>query len=316
MGGAENVRAYLRESRREHARTEAMREARKAYRRALRVAGVSAVAGLQTLWPFPCAQLCDGCGLLHWSEEATAGDPHRRLIEAGSLRCSHCGGKRFIDLQVPTLSEALVASETYDRRASRRLALRIAGSVGVVGLAAVASFVAANALPAFGAVVGLFGLASISLLVDWVRVDMPKRALPRRWSMALPPHGQTVQVASGTVAADTTLVAPLSGRPCVAYEVAVRHDAKDDAKLSTWSLVEQRNVALEVGGTEVDANAVHLDLRRERLVNADPARVQQYMHERGLDPHAVDLVIYETIVEPGGSLRLQAGKDGALVATR
>ena len=316
MGGAEGVRAYLREARNEHSRGEAHREARKAYRRALRIAGCNALfPEHQTKWPFPCAQLCDACGLLRWADDATAGDPHRRLSAGTDVRCSHCGGSRFIDLQQPVIADALVASEVYDRGARRRFARRIGGSVALVALGALASFVAASALPAFGALVGLFSLAGVSVLANGDRIDLPKRRLPRRWSMVLPPRGERHPIASGVVRAETTLVAPLSGRPCVAYEIAVRHDANPRAEPSTWGLVEQRSAGLEVGRMHVGANALHLDLPREVLRGGDPARVEQYLRERGVDPHAAELVIYETIVDPGAYLQLQVGARGALVAT-
>jgi hypothetical protein len=134
--------------------------------------------------------------------------------------------------------------------------------------------------------------------------------------MALPTARGGQAVASGPALAEATLVAPLSGRACVAYEVAVRHDANADAELSTWALVEQRHVALEIGGTRLDADDAHLDLPRELHVVRDPARVQQYLRERGVDPHATELVIFETIVEPGATVRMRVSANGSTITKR
>jgi hypothetical protein len=133
--------------------------------------------------------------------------------------------------------------------------------------------------------------------------------------MTLRPRGRTRPAASGSVVADAELVAPLSGRACVAYEVGVRHDTHRSGALRTWALLEQRNAPFEVAGTRVRADGTHLALRRElhRPREVDLPRVHDYLRARGIDPHARDLVLYETIVTKNAGVHLHTGGGGTPV---
>jgi hypothetical protein len=99
------------------------------------------------------------------------------------------------------------------------------------------------------------------------------------------------------------LTSPLTGRPCLAYEVGVRLDDDADAPDATWQLLDQRNVALKVGPTAVEADRAWVTGQRHRL---DPPAhaVRDYLLQNGLDPDLEHYVFFEIVVEPGTSCRV------------
>lgn len=115
------------------------------------------------------------------------------------------------------------------------------------------------------------------------------------------------------------LHAPLSGRPCIAYEVAVRDDDDPDGKLPSWRLLEQDNTGFRVGELEVAASEARLRLRREDFthstVGAMEAGARRYMRMRGLlEGEAV--YVYETIVAPGDQCEVGRRKTNAPITVR
>ena len=310
-GGSEIVQSYLREARREEARRDAKRESRRAFRQALRVAGY--VSEHETRLPFPCALLCANCGRLHWPLDPTGGDPHRRGPDDVVLECVHCRRQTLLDLQECSIASALIETEAYDLRQRKRFKRLVNLSLAAMSVGAAAG-VAMVAAPPLGvlAVVGAAGVVGFGFTID---ASASRRELPRRWSLAPRPRGRKQLRARGRIVAEKHLVAPLSGRECVAFEIGVRYDKKLRARASSWGLLEQHHVAFAVGDARVSENSTYFELRRERYVagDADLERVQRYLQERGLDPYARNLVICETIVARGESVDLHEAADGALI---
>lgn len=138
--------------------------------------------------------------------------------------------------------------------------------------------------------------------------------MPRRWSMAPPPRGKWVRQVTATAHGEP-ITAPLSGRPCLGYEVALRWDDHGGAPLATWALVEQR-VNLDPATTLQEGAAVHLALPRERLdltSASASAEVVRYLQTRGLDFTDGSLTIYESIIEPGMRIELTERTGGFIV---
>jgi hypothetical protein len=261
-----------------------------------------------------CAMMCTGCGWLRWPDDPTAGDPQRRTpASSDTPMCPYCGSKAWLDLQhVPTW-EALQQVERYEVDARRGKPIGVAVGVAAVGLVGLASLAAVVASPVLAGVLGACALAGFGFTARVIAAaPAPRRLVPRRWSMVVPPRGVASPVARDRIVTDARLRAPLSGRECVAYEVAVRRDNDARADWPTWSLVDQRNVAFAIAGERVDADDVLLELHRERST-AEGEAVQNYLSARGIDPHAPHLVMYETIVEPGATMELRRAADGTLV---
>jgi hypothetical protein len=123
-----------------------------------------------------------------------------------------------------------------------------------------------------------------------------KRALyPNSWSYAPKPRGRRQESLEGRVTATSTLVAPLTGRPCVAYEIGVRHDSQSEDEDWSWSLLEQRSVDLSVGGRGLDSMP-HLRLRRRVLAEELGESACKELRKRGLDPKRPGYTVFETIV--------------------
>jgi hypothetical protein len=118
---------------------------------------------------------------------------------------------------------------------------------------------------------------------------------PNGWSYAPLPRGSVLDRLEGRVAADRTLVAPLSGRECVAYELGVRRDAKRDDEAWSWTLLEQRSARLEVGGRRVEGRP-HLRFRRELMANELNDRARRALRKRGIDPARPGYTYFESVV--------------------
>ena len=264
---------------------------------------------------FPCATMCTGCGWLRWPDDPTAGDPQRRTPPpSDDPVCPHCASRTWLDLQhVPTW-EALQQVERYEADARNGRPISVAVGVAAAGLLALAALAAVIASPVLAGVIGVCAIGGFSFAArTFAAVPKPRRTVPRRWSMVVPRRGGASSVARDRVVTDGRLRAPLSGRECLAFEVAVRHDTDATADWPTWSLVEQRNTALEIADHRVGANELLLELERERCT-AEGEAVQNYLSARGVDPHAPDLVVYETILEPDATVELLRAADGIMSA--
>jgi hypothetical protein len=142
--------------------------------------------------------------------------------------------------------------------------------------------------------------------------DRPLRApriAPMRWHLALPTDTAMRDRVDGPVRArDPLLEAPLSRRPCVAYELGVRGDADLVAPAHTWLLLEQRSVAFAIGPRTFPADAVRLELPRVRVELGDyaPARVDEVLRARALAGERERWVVTETIVPEGAALAVRS----------
>lgn len=272
---------------------------------------------------FPCLYLCTDCGRL---VDPPATDPNRSLPDAGPRACPACGETGLADLRHTPTATALCELEQDERRSR----------VGVLGWLAAAvvsaALVAAAVGLALGAVldheghaglraaliVGPLALIAVPALLPVLRGLRPnqRRDRPRRWRMAGPAHGRTRRRGRGRVSGDETLRAPLSGRPCLAYEVAVRDDPRRRARLSTWRLVEQRNAALRVDDFTVEPDEAILEPRRSVTyagsVASFPSRVRNYLRMRGF-VETETVHVYETRLEAGAPCTLIARGGGSIV---
>lgn len=266
-----------------------------------------------------CALLCAECGRLEWPTGSEANSPMRHDPDAAPRRgpCPHCEEELWLDLGRPSTAlavrvaeeESLRAPSTYSRVVVNATGASAAAAfIGVIGFGLVWPTAIAAALT--GVAVGLHSLRQRQ------REGTRNRSLPDRWSMTLPPSGATKDVATGPVEAAEPLRSPITGTPCIAYDVRLREDDDPEAKLATWALIEQRIAASSIGDVEVP-EATHLSLRPHRLgalsdVELDDA-ARAWLQARGFSPGGSPLHLFETVVEPGQTVSLARGSDPAAV---
>ncbi|MCA9663052.1 MAG: hypothetical protein KC486_32255 [Myxococcales bacterium] len=266
----------------------------------------------------PRSWVCATCGQLAWPE---AVDPHRddhARPPTVTAECSHCGDRAWIDLGDE--STALVIS-SREHNPGRRLAFNVAlyaaaGAFLMIVLATIAVNVVDLWVAWIGAAIGALGALRLNR-----GGAAPPALLPVRWSMSLPPAEATTEEVAGAIdAADEGIAAPLTGRRCLAYEVAVRDDERADAPPPTWALVEQRVGAFTIAGEAFEGAGVHLDLEREYLgqaakIDLSPAAVA-FLQQRGLEPGVDTLHLFESIVRVGDGVVLRRGPSGARLSPR
>jgi hypothetical protein len=276
---------------------------------------------------FACFYLCGSCGLLR---EPGASDPTRADPEQPdpilARDCGHCGARAWIDLRNQTSALAVRDIEESLRQeppAWVRGRIKMAsGGIGAVAGGAAALALAALFAPAAGALAvvaaasgGVTALASNSLLAKPLsRLLMSRSPIgPARWFRPLPIPDQgseVIETIRGMVESDETpLVAPLSGRSCLAYEVGVIFDADGDAYPPVWVLREVRSRALRVDGRTFEAGAVDLELEMvdvgEQALKLPGSDLRTFLRQRGLFISDGQFDLFEAVLLPGQAIELR-----------
>ena len=251
---------------------------------------------------FDCLNLCDHCGYLSELQGA----------------CPACTHTAWIDLDNWAVAERLREVEEAARQNPvpavrwriRGASLAIGALVGV-GLAtglALAEVVAAGAASLAGVGAGATGAATVLThalgrrRLGWS--IMARRVQdPTRWRMPVPfaedPAGKFFKRSVGAaVATEGVLRAPFTGRPCVAYVVAVLFDFPSDAWPPTWALREMRSCVFSVDGREVGKDRAMLtaptELVEQPVMSEEEKR--RFLRERGLFLADGRFDLYEAIV--------------------
>ena len=263
---------------------------------------------------FPCLYLCDACGYLADTQAP----------------CPACRQLSWIDLNLWAHAHALREREEAERQNPspevrwqvRLAALAIGGGLGTgiaAGLAA-AGLVTLGwpALLVLGAgataATGTLGRRKLGWSIMARRVQWPTR-----WRLPLPLADDRAPIATRAFGpADPRgglLTAPFSGRPCLAYEVAVLFDTPNDAWPPIWVLREQRSCAFEVDHRVVEADAAALASPIEQVTapTIGEAALSKFLRERGLFLTDGQFDLFEAILPPGAACELQwpATPDGA-----
>ena len=246
---------------------------------------------------FDCLFLCDHCGYLSEVEGA----------------CPACTHTAWIDLDNWAHAEALRGVEEAARQHPvaevrwrvRGATLALGTLVGVgcatgLALAGVLAGSMASVLGATGAATALTH-ALARRKIGWSIMARRVRD-PTRWRMPVPLADETDTLkrrAGPALAREPLLRAPFTGRPCVAYEVAVLFDHPDDAWPPTWVLREMRSCAFEVDGHEVAANRAMLTGPTELVATPtmSEGEKRRFLRERGLFLADGTFDLYEAIVE-------------------
>ncbi len=262
--------------------------------------------------------LCTGCGWLDVPAQFDwqRGDPMRASVrdDPRSEACPSCGGHDWAEVDAPTslrVLEQADAAEALSRRSplarawhrgwavTRGFVLVAIGLVAVVFLLAGVTSGARSLLEIYLLLIGVgmgMTVAVVNALRD-VRDARPAIA-PARWRMALPRvHSQGRGSTGVAHATGPLLVAPLSGQPCIGYELGIRHDRDPAAPVTSWLLLEQRSTAFVVGDAQYEPDGVLLSLPRMVFESEtiEPATLTTLLRQRGFaSDHR--LVLFEAVL--------------------
>lgn len=249
-------------------------------------------------------------------------------------QCPSCGEVGLIDPRQPDTASALQALDDRERLArgpaSTRSLARTGALVGLVGGSVIGVAVLVGLYTGVGrirpdyAMLALVGgmltivpLGIVSARAVW-RMWLSTRALsrPARWAFALPAADHEAEgERSGRITCETHLVAPLTGRPCVAYEIGVRRDEDGSAPPGTWLLLEQRCADSSVAGQRIEGDRVWLDLAREMHLFEDEGddKLTHLMHQRGLSAERDQLHVFESVVAEDSTVVVRRTGNGVTV---
>lgn len=238
-----------------------------------------------------CHYLCVDCGCM--TPQASADEAQAGTDNPPST-CGQCGGTEWADLREEAVVEQLHGTD-HELAARPSGASQVASSLGLgLGVLVTSAAVVGGAVlftsifldnyagvqitknsaglalaGAFDFIIGTYALLAWILPAFRRSLRRPRRTA-QRWRTFAPAAPQ--------------VAAPLTGRDCGGYEVAVRTTADAHAPAGTWLLVERCG----------DVSA-----KRERIeVDVSDEAVSTFLRCRGLDPTGLSLVFYERIAQP------------------
>ncbi len=290
---------------------------------------------------FACYLLCGQCGFLaHESGRDPFRAPARDHDEGCSTRggarsCPQCGAKAWHDLNQVDTALALRDSENFERRFNDELAGRRARRWGLGLGASLALPLAWGLISTVGVSVGVAAALSSLVLVAVARLvyagveprvhaalrngEMSRTFTRWRMPLARPRAEQQRITGAGSLerarSGDALLRAPLSGRPCLGYELRVLHDyaADDDPRTAACVLREQRCVDLVHAGALLRGDSVVIELPTRTITGSELARsddeVAVLLRKRGLFVGDGPYLLQEAIVEPGARYELRRAGD-------
>jgi hypothetical protein len=259
---------------------------------------------------FPCASGCLACGWLELPAEP--GDPMRRAQQAElpPHPCPKCGARSWLDLA----DEATMRAWTeLERRELEGRPSRLGASVmTALGLGLVA-IVSIGGVPLFEAfpVLAIAGTCAAFGAHRLREAMAPRRRRRYRWRTPALRSEATDRIAQGPIEGGESTVAPVTGRPCIAWRVEVRRVGDPDGRVA---LLEQSCRATRVGGTPL-ATEPTLALA-VAPVCAESTEACTYLRSRGIDPHDA-IEVSEAILVPRDVVVLFAdGRGGPPVVER
>ena len=258
------------------------------------------------------------CGYLEvTTPQASTGDPMRRAAEpdergANRSQCPGCGGEAWANPRLEPTAQVLRGTQSRElavvvQRPS--IVAAVAQVFFALGMLAWLLWAATHPLrgtqvgfAAFAALLGTV-VASKSVLEAIASMRVRPPALPpKRWHLALPTATRLRAEDHGPARAlGELLVAPLTGRPCIAYELGVLTNVDVATRKATWLLREQRSSAFAVGSTTFPANAVRLRIPEQIVDRArlEPDRLVRALNERAFSLSDTDVVLVESLLAPG-----------------
>jgi len=307
MGGGAGAGAmaqaaqYMRSVQRDLDRHLAMRAAmRAAYRDALRRGGSGYVPVVPRA-EHSCFYLCLDCG---------------HLADETSETCPACGHKGLLDLSFDIAADQVREFEAK-RRQKSPLWLRIAlVSTLVAATVTVGALTAGMLLPILVSLalsIPIYSLMLKPLTRLFARGSLRR---PVRWRgpihPASAPRSPSLKARGRVVGIDGLSSSPLTGRSCVAYEVAVKLRDPSSFRAESWLLHETHGESFAVGDVQIAAGRAALAMPLERIERgdiADDAHLEKFLRERGLRTCDGDLDLYEAILDEGIEAEVEVHHD-------
>lgn len=264
----------------------------------------------------PRTMICAACGYLDTAAPADPipGDPLRRAADTPAAHdhtCPGCHNAAWADPRLDATAQRMRGPEpTVIEGESSFATISYAVMKAIVWLVVTAALIFPLDMATRGHVI-LFvfsvmiagGIVIMGYIQTLPIAGGPSSLGPVRWHLALPPPIELRGTATGpTRALSALLHAPLTGRPCIAYEVGVRLDHNLVGSFESWLLLEQRSCAFAVGAHTFGADTVRLVFEERALLDrstVDAARIAEFLRERAFSLADTSLVLTETIVEPG-----------------
>ena len=280
---------------------------------------------------FECFMMCGNCGYL--AEPSS---------EAKAFECPACDARSGLDLMhIDVADELRKADEMSRLHPTPRVADEAFGIATVIGLCTALAFVlyksdALRSVSGHGdggyLVLGTMALFLVvgggsAFLVHRVFAKRLHRALheregrrPARWRLPLPLVNDKlgpIRKIEASIEVDGPLLrAPVSGRECVGYEVAVLFDVADDIAKPLWVLEEESCAAFRLGQESFEADSITLILPLQPVeaptTDQDVERLTRFLRRRGLFMPDGHFAFFEALLLPGQTCtaRLHAGRRG------
>jgi pimeloyl-ACP methyl ester carboxylesterase len=300
------------------------REARHAHNRRLRSlrsegtasaegdAGAKGHADADLDWEsFSCFYLCVRCGFL-------ADDNGK------GKACPGCGNEEWIDLRNIPMAEQvreaehrerqLIPTKIHKRGVIAAAAFAILGGALGAALGTLPSLSGPDSVVA-SALVGVVGAAVVGWfafprLLNWLYFRR-RRRFPSRWRLPLPlprKDATPAKTLRGRLRARGELLeAPISGRPCIGYEISVLFDVAGDKRPPMWILEEEHTAAFEIEGEVVDTDRATIELpsslvggeaEDEEIDEELEKKISRFLRQRGLFVSEGDYAVFEALIEP------------------
>jgi len=152
-------------------------------------------------------------------------------------------------------------------------------------------------------------VADIEHLAKYLRKK--KDATPRRWRLPLPLPDIAAKITKQMIGFPSTkeaVRAPISGRPCIAYEVSAIFDVSGDACPPEWVLVSSGNTEFDVESGTVDAGTVIFKKDPEKYTEEDIDNAQidigSLLRPCGLFYSDGSWTFFEARIEPDEKVRV------------
>ena len=308
-------RESLREERRRAERKEMRKMVRAAARRASRTSEQPARQGnsYDECAGLPVAHLCGSCGWLHWFKKAD--DPTRASNDRTprTEACPQCMALAWHDLRDPNVAQMVLDSEIFVQQERARLRGRLIRQV----LLLASTFAASAALIAKGATLTLLvlGFVITGLTIRFTKtlgqLLAERKTKAARWKTPQAADRTKLHTSEPvTCTGEPSLRAPVSGRPCLAYQLEVCWQQPQGTSFPRSALLEQRNaeLRLEAGRTfAVGKDELELHLIREPVeptTAAQRSAVELHLRQRGLSFGDGCMMLFESVIVPGDRARL------------
>jgi len=247
---------------------------------------------------YDCYHLCGQCGYLARGAEGA---------------CPSCDTRSWMDLANHATADTVRDMDEAERHSTPAWVTAVM-VLAVLACGAGAYFAAGGSVAAAVAACAVLGV--VCAVVRKPLTALLMRAAenrPVRWRLPVPL--KDAQTEAGTELRGTAspvgeaLVAPFSGRSCLAYQVSAVFFAAHDARPPQWILHEAAGADFEVGGDTVDGSRVMVRaplqaIEREALETGGQS-LKQFLRERGLFAADGSFELFEAILEPGAGVRVE-----------